>query len=106
MDKSQSNYSAWKKAEEKKERDEYILYGSIYMKFRECNIEGGKADGDCRGMEWGGGREGMDDKGHQRALEDSERVCYPYCEVHQEKNSNKEDWYLDSSMLPFASAGS
>jgi len=33
------------------------------MKFCECNIEGGKAEGDCLGMEWGGGWEGTDYKG-------------------------------------------
>ena len=75
MDKSQSNYSAWKKAEEKRERDEYILYGSIYMKFCECNIEGGKAEGDCLGMEWGGvGSGGWVSGGDGRSLPGQEKV--------------------------------
>ena len=88
MDKSQSNYSTWKKADQKKkerkkgnrererERDEYMLCDSIYLKFSKCGLEGGKADHDFLRMEWGGGCGRDRWQRTPGSLEDSEYVHY------------------------------
>lgn len=130
------------KKKKESEREEHMLQGSIYIKSSECNIEGGKAGGDCLGMEWAGAWGRNRCQRDTRKLWRTVNVCvilivrctsvktcfFKYilfivgqlCLIRtllkhflklswltdQEKKSNKEDGYLDSGVVSFASAGS
>ena len=148
MDKSQSNYSTWKKADQKKKRKEterererwvYAMWFHLF-KIQQMRSRGRESRPwlSENGVGWGLWKRQMTTDTRKLGGQwicalswvrctSVKTCCFKYilfivdklCLIRtllklflklswlmdQEKKSNKEDWYLDSSMLSFASAG-